>query len=428
MTERLALAHRDVSFVLLCQGKEQLCTSGNGSYEDVISAVFGVAFDKELVPVAGTYGVTKISGFVTRPQAGMKSSPNRFYFSINRRQVVSRSVQWAVREGYGTLLPKGMHPAAFLDLEIDPREVDVNVHPTKREVRLSREREVQNGVRDAVYCALHGTQVFAAQEASQMPWQPVASTAARAATLPLSVLGEAIVPYEWGIGLSRPETTVTQQLKTVAIRQTDKQLRRTERFEPQETTEFVPMVLGQIAGTYIIAKNEVGDLVVIDQHAAHERVMYDLLLTQQEKESVGQELLVPIQLQLTKKETAAIQDLLDVLAAAGYMLEPFGRDTWIVRTVPVVSDVLGSPAVIHEIIADALDKTAYSGGEGLLDRVLKTTACRAVVKGATPMTDEQMQRLLRQLMATQAPYTCPHGRPTTIVLSKERLAAMFLRT
>lgn len=420
MVERLALAHRDISFVLLYQGKERFRTYGNGSFGDVIAAVFGATFARELVPVAGTYGIVKVAGFVTRPGCEMKSTPSRFYLSINRRQITSRALQWAVREGYGTLLPKGMYPAAFLDLEIDPCEVDVNVHPTKKEVRLSREREVQTGVQDAVYCALHETRVFAAAAAEEP--KPV-----RAATLPPAVLGEAACPYERRSS-PKPAGGTPPQPSLPVLRQTDKQLRRTERFDPPETTEFVPVVLGQIADTYILARNESGDLVVVDQHAAHERVMYDLLLTRQEQRMPGQELLVPVQLKLTKKEAAAVPDMLPVLADAGYTLEPFGKDVWLMRTVPVVSDALGDPAVIHEILAQALDKSSSGGEESVLDRVLKTAACRAVVKGATPMTPEQMQRLLRQLMATRSPYTCPHGRPTTIVLTKERLAAMFLRT
>lgn len=418
MVERLALSHRTISFVLSYQGKERFRTHGNGNYEDVIAAVFGTAFVRELVPVNGTYGMVTVSGFITRPGCEMKSTPGRFYLSINHRQVASRSVQWAIREGYGTLLPKGMYPTAFLDLEIDPRDVDVNVHPTKKEVRLSHERDVQTGVQDAVHCALHETRVYAA--AARKP--EVSSR-----TLPLYVLGEAAVPYEWRTTPQKREA-ISSPPTAAALRQTDKQLRRTESFDQPETTEFVPDVLGQIADTYILARNETGDLVVVDQHAAHERVMYDLLLARQENGLSGQELLVPVQLHLTKKEAAAVPDLLPVLADAGYTLEPFGKDVWMVRTVPVVSASLGDPAVIHEIIAQVLDKTSSGGEESVLDSVLKTTACRSVVKGATSMTREQMQRLLRQLMATRSPYTCPHGRPTTIVLTKERLGAMFLRT
>lgn len=419
MVERIALAHRGVSFVLLFQGKERFRTYGNGRYLDVIAAVFDSSFAEDLVPVEGSFGMVKVSGFVTRPGAEMKSTPSRFYLSINCRQITSRSVQWAVRAGYGTLLPKGMYPAAFLDLVIDPREVDVNVHPTKKEVRLSCEREVLSGVQDAVYCALHKARVFA--PLLSVPG-PELSAPVVQPRLPISMVGEPLVSYERAAPPKKPECM------TAAMgRQTDRQLRRSESVAPPETSDFVPDVLGQIADTYILARSETGDLVIVDQHAAHERVMYDLLRSRQAAGVPGQELLVPVQLHLTKKEAAA-DGLRDVLLAAGYTLEPFGRDVWLVRTVPVVSAVLGDPQVVHAIIADALEDSRDGGVEGVLDRVLKTAACRAVVKGATPMTVEQMQRLLRQLMATTSPYTCPHGRPTTVVLTKERLAAMFLRT
>ncbi len=419
LVERVALAHRDVAFVLTFGGKERFRTYGNGRYHDVIAAVFGTGFAKDLVAVSGSYGPVKVEGFITKPGSEMKSTPSRFYLSINRRQIVSRPLQWAVREGYGTLLPKGMYPAAFLDITLDPREVDVNVHPTKREVRLSRERDVQTGVADAVYCALHQEPVFSAvpepEPERTLPEQ-----------LPVSLVGETKPSY-----LYRPAAAVSAAPSVSRVhRQTDLQLRRTERVPAPlspETDVDVPVVIGQIAETYILAKNATGDLVVIDQHAAHERVMYDQLLARQEASRPGQELLVPVQLRLTKREAAAMPDILSVLEQAGYVLEPFGKDVWMVRSVPVVSETLGDPNVIHEIIAAALDGSA-GGEEGVLDRVLKTTACRAVVKGNTPLTVEQMQRLVRQLMATRSPYTCPHGRPTTIVLTKERLAAMFLRT
>jgi DNA mismatch repair protein MutL len=405
MVERLTLSNRNVSFLLMYQGKERFRTFGTGSYPDVIAGVFGTGFTRELTPVFGTYGLVSVDGWITKPGSEMKTTQTRFYLSINSRQVTSRQLQWAIREGYGTLLPKGMYPAAFLDITIDPREVDVNVHPTKKEVRFSREREVMRSLQDAVYHALHEERVFSG------------SAEEKIMTLPAEIVGESVPVYS---------PVRVRNLPAAPFRQTEKQLRRTESDAPAETTSFVPEVLGQIGDTYIIAKNEAGDLIVVDQHAAHERIMYDQLVARSASADSGQELIVPIPITLSKKEIAVLPDLLDVLARAGYVLEPFGKDVWMVRSVPVVSSTLGNPEVIHAIISEALDGVGNT--DEVLDRVLKTAACRAVVKGNTPLNPEEMQRLLRQLMATKSPYTCPHGRPTTIVLSKSRLAGMFLRT
>ncbi len=407
MVERIALSNRHISFVLLYNGKERFQTFGTGSYPDVIAAVFGSSFSKELTPVSGSFGTVKIDGWITRPGSEMKTTQTRFYLSINGRQVTSRQLQWAIRAGYGTLLPKGMYPAAFLDVVLDPRDVDVNVHPTKREVRLSREREVMRFIQDAVYSSLHEERVFSTAPA---PIREIVVT-----TLPADIVGEPMPVYA-----GKRET------RQSPLKQTEKQLRRTETHDLLENDLFVPEVLGQIGDTYILAKNESGDLIVVDQHAAHERIMYDQLLARASSAESGQELIVPLPITLSKKEIAALPDLLDVLASAGYLLEPFGKDVWMVRSVPVVSSKLGDPDVIHAILEAALDGVGNT--DEVLDRVLKTAACRAVVKGNTPLTVEQMQRLLRQLMATKSPYTCPHGRPTTIVLSKSRLAGMFLRT
>ncbi|ABN07337.1 DNA mismatch repair protein MutL [Methanocorpusculum labreanum Z] len=411
MVERIALSNRNISFVLLYNGKERFQTFGTGSYPDVIAAVFGSTFSKELTPVSGSFGPVKIDGWITRPGSEMKTTQTRFYLSINGRQVTSRQLQWAIREGYGTLLPKGMYPAAFLDIVLDPRDVDVNVHPTKREVRLSREREVMRCVQDAVYTSLHEERVFSTAPMPTLARETIT-------TLPVEIVGEPVPVYA-----GKQEMHEARQ---APLKQTEKQLRRTESADLPETDLFVPEVLGQIGDTYILAKNESGDLIVVDQHAAHERIMYDQLLARSSSAEAGQELIVPQPITLSKKETAALPDLLDVLAAAGYLLEPFGKDVWMVRSVPVVSSTLGDPDTIHAILDAALDGVGNT--DEVLDRVLKTAACRAVVKGNTPLTIEQMQRLLRQLMATKSPYTCPHGRPTTIVLSKSRLAGMFLRT
>ncbi|HJJ29879.1 MAG TPA: DNA mismatch repair endonuclease MutL [Methanocorpusculum sp.] len=404
MVERIALSNRGISFTLLYNGKERFQTFGTGSFPDVIAGVFGSGFSRELTSVSGTYGPVTVEGWITRPGSEMKTTQTRFYLSINGRQVTSRQLQWAIREGYGTLLPKGMFPAAFLDIILDPRDVDVNVHPTKKEVRLSREREVMRSLQDAIYQSLHEERIFSPS--------PVKETTLQ---LPVEIVGES-VPYYAG----------NRTPRISPLKQTEKQLRRTEAGVLPETDMFVPEVLGQIGDTYILAKNESGDLIVVDQHAAHERIMYDQLVARSGSIQSGQELLVPMPITLTKKEIAALPDLMDVLEKAGYVLEPFGKDVWMVRSVPVVSSTLGDPEVIHAIISGALD--GIKNTDDVLDRVLKTAACRAVVKGNTPLTFEEMQRLLCQLMATRSPYTCPHGRPTTIVLSKSRLGTMFLRT
>lgn len=405
MVERLALSHKDIAFVLTYQGNERFRTYGSGDTLDVIAGIFGSSFSKELIAVSDTFSDIRVSGYVTKPGCRMKSTPTEFYLSVNSRQITSRSLQWAVREGFGTLLPVGMYPAAFLDIEIDPHDVDVNVHPTKKEVRFSRERDVMTSVQNAVYNALHDEDIFDSPK--------VEAPKEKIQTLD-SFVSEPALSY-----------TPSYSAPLKQSKRTEIQLRRTRSVEPAETDAYVPEVITQIDETYILAKNENGDLLIIDQHAAHERIMYDHLLEQ--KGTGGQELIVPLPIKLSRKESAAVSDMLDILSDAGYILEPFGDENWIVRAVPVVSSTLGSPEVIHEIIAQVMDDPSKDK-EGVLDRVLKTAACRAVVKGNTPMNFEQMSRLLRQLMATKSPYTCPHGRPTLIALTKARLDSMFLRT
>ena len=439
MVERIALAHRDVAFVLLYQGKERFRTYGTGSYPDAVAAVFGTTFARDLLPVEKTGGIANVHGWVSKPGCNMRPTPTRFYLTINGRQITSKSLQWAVREGYGTLLPKGMYPAAFLDITLDPREVDVNVHPTKREVRLSRERDVGSVVRDAVYTALHDDEIFSAslsvlaepkqqklfdedkkeEIAEKRAEEKVYAPAVEHMSSPKRSLHEAVMSY---LTPSAPAEPVRS-----AHRQTDIQLRRTETVTEEKTVVEVPEVLGQIGETYIACRNAKGELVIVDQHAAHERVMYDQLLKKVEEKKASQELLAPVTLTLSRAESARMPELSEILSQAGYVIEPFGQDVWAVRSVPVISSTLGDVKVIHEIIAETAGITEKNP-ERVLDRVVKTVACRAVVKGNTPLTKNQMERLLKQLSETDSPYTCPHGRPTALVFPKEKLASMFLRT
>ncbi|HJJ45942.1 MAG TPA: DNA mismatch repair endonuclease MutL, partial [Methanocorpusculum sp.] len=506
MVERIALSCRNTAIILLFNGKERFRTYGNGSYPDAVAAVFGTGFAKSLIQAEGSNHAASVSGWITKPGCEMRPTPSRFYLTINGRQITSRTLQWAVREGYGTLLPKGMYPAAFLDIKVDLREVDVNVHPTKREVRISREREVASAVQDAVYCALHDEKIFAqkkepdtqtklispALEAAfgkrdagdekkyirkhsaektylktetASPKENAGETKSSLAEKVYSVLNS---PYgqntveslvgdtdavsymhqNTGAAGSRPYTAPQLTPEPIYViqqdspapsystpRKTEQQLKRTGRIifgGKEDSAEIksafqIPEVLGQISGTYILAKDADGCLLIIDQHAAHERIMYDSLLKKAAEERAGQELITPVTLTLSRAEAAVLPTLLPALEKAGYGIEPFGQDVWAVRFVPAVSSKLGDPSVVHEIIAELCGDTEKNP-ERALDRVLKTAACRAVVKGNTVLTISQMEELLRQLSQTDSPYTCPHGRPTVITLTKEELEKMFLRT
>ncbi len=436
MVERISLAHLNTSFVLLYNGKERFRTYGKGSYPDAIDAVFGNAFTKDLVEVSATGKIASVSGWITKPGCEMRPTPSRFYLTINSRQITSRTLQWAVREGYGTLIPKGMYPAAFLDIMLDLRDVDVNVHPTKREVRISREHEVAMAVRDAVYTALHQKSVFPAED----PAKPVADAqrklqeeenpavaTADTRDIPAPKQGLQKLPLSAAVA---SVLSAASQFSTP--RKTEQQLKRTKYIlavEPAQVDDGakVPEVIGQIGGTYILAQNTSGDLLIIDQHAAHERILYDALLKKSAKHQAGQELLVPVPISFTRAEQAALPTLLPALEKAGYVIEPFGTDAWVVRSVPVISSKLGDPVAIHELIAEVAGDVEKNP-EHVFDRVLKTAACHAVVKGNTAMSVPQMQDLLRQLIRTNSPYTCPHGRPTVITLSRDKLKKMFLRT
>ncbi|HJJ55932.1 MAG TPA: DNA mismatch repair endonuclease MutL [Methanocorpusculum sp.] len=424
IVDRISLAHTNISIILQYQSKERYHTYGNGNYEDTISAIFGHQFVKNLISVNENQGLVKVSGYISRPGSDLRTTASQIYISVNQRQVTSKQIQKAIFEGYGTMLPKGMYPAIFLDLVIDPCDIDVNVHPAKKDVRFSKERDVMSCVRESIYSAIHTQDVI-----NNTPIQPdIHSKLDGYGVCIPKPTTDRLINSDFN---SNIRNTVSynrnSNINSVQSRRADIQLRRTDKTHSNNVI-YVPEILGQIADTYIICRNNSGELVIIDQHAAHERIMYDQLITQYEKQIPGQELITPIALNLSNKEKAILPDILPILSDAGYTIEPFGNDKWVVRTVPIISDTMGNPKIIHEIIATVLNESSHEDKENVLDRVLKTTACRSVVKGATPLNLSQMQRLVQQLLNTRSPYTCPHGRPTTIVISKQKLESIFLRS
>jgi DNA mismatch repair protein MutL len=336
---------------------------------------------------------------------------------INQRYVSSSIISGAVLQGYGTLLPKDRFPIAFLSLTIDPHLVDVNVHPAKKLVRLSHEKEIASSVTEAVNTILLQHDLIPGIVTPSQS-HPVASGGK---TGPDTVhVYDFCAPTPYGVS----ETTHAGTLVT------DRQLRQTELATgsvPLETRLPVMEVIGQFGGIYILATTETGDLVIIDQHAVHERVLYELVNARMSDDHCSQELIEPFILRRPVHEAAVLRDLIPALAQAGLILEEFGKETFLVRAIPVV---LGKPddmAIIDEMVHDLVSEgppVAVNNRE----RITRIIACRGAIKAGTVCTLEQCQRLIRQLRSAKNPFTCPHGRPTIVRFTRSDLDVMFKRT
>jgi len=411
--EAFAIANPGISFLFSSNGNERLSTEGSGDLFDTIVALFGSSHAEELIPLSVHDGPLNMKGYISKPSL---SRPNIYqvFLSINKRQVYARAVIDAIRAGYGTLLPENRYPVAFLDLDIDPSYIDVNVHPAKRIVHISRERDICAMVTAAVSRALKG--------ADLIPGIPVGFHPTRKSELPRAVSRR----YD-----HRPESAPRiAEPGHGALLLSDRRLRQSELPAGSSCgvdgiSEFV--YLGQYNGAYILAQGISGDLLLVDQHAAHERVLYEQVTALRDLGQEAQELLVPTILTLSPAESGTLREYLPLLMEKGFSVEEFGKDTYAVRMVPVILGKPGDGEMIRDIIGDLLTSQRKPGTDSG-EQLARTIACHGAVKAGTILTSDQCQRLLDQLSRTREPWTCPHGRPVMISFTRERLDVLFKRT
>ncbi|MDV2480527.1 DNA mismatch repair endonuclease MutL [Methanoculleus sp. Wushi-C6] len=409
VVENLSLAHGEVAFRVVHNGKERMATQRAAGLLAIIAGLYGADLARTLVPVEARLPFLRISGYVSRPLES-RGNPSQVFLSINGRSISSRPIAAAIREGYGTLLPKDRYPVAFLDLSLETDLVDVNVHPTKREVRLSREREILAAVTAAVEEALAGHDLVGERPAEPVQQHLAAPDETAPAPAPAPAAREAEAAYAAGH-------------REIAL--SDRQLRRTET-EGRENLLPAMEPVGQVAATYIVAEGADGTLYLVDQHAAHERILYDQVAEERDKAAGSQELIMPVVLSLPPKDSAALRDAIPLLADEGFTVEEFGRDTFAVRAVPAALGAVEDPEAVRETIAEILDGEPRTGPDRR-EAVTCIVACRGAVKAGARLTHDQQKRLLTQLARTKTPWTCPHGRPTVIAFDKRKLDGLFRR-
>ena len=408
-----ALAHPEVRFVLVVDGRTVLATDGSGSLENVLVGVFGAEAAAQMVPIqpaddlgdqAGPLRL-EVHGCVGLPTLTRSNRLGMLFF-VNRRWIESRPLGVAVEQAYHTLIMVGRYPVAVIHLELPPGSVDVNVHPTKREVRFSDERAVFNAVQAAVRRTL--AQHVPAQSVPSVSFSPLSPPAVQRRL----VLAD---PTR----VSRPVIRVEaeEKLHTDAS-PTPSSSASGERLLP------VLRVLGQLHGTYIIAEGPDG-LYLIDQHAAHERVLLEQLMVQYERAAVdAQVLLEPLVVELTSAQLAVLEDYQEELRQLGFQLEPFGGSAVAIRAVPAVMHRRSPNTTLLAI----LDELA-SGGRGTsrLEALAISTACHSAIRAGQELTLAEMRELVRQLEECTAPRACGHGRPTMLHLSQQELERQFAR-
>jgi len=413
-----ALAYPELRFHLTLDQRVAFQTSGDGNLHSVLVEVMGLETARQMIEISPQAPATSpqppapisVSGYVGMPSLH-RAQRDRLKFFVNRRWVNDRSLGAAVTQAYHTFLPVGRHPVAVINVTLDPADVDVNVHPTKSEVKFRDQRQVfsvvQKAVRSTVVSAApvphvgssfgHGRahdSVVSPEEAER--WRRLTPGSGRSATQ-LGFEAQRTLPDDEGTS-----------------------------FQPAADGLPLLRVVGQIAQTYVVAEGPDG-LYLVDQHAAHERVLYELMQADRVSAKVAsQQLLEPVAVELTPAQAAVLEAEAATLAEIGFDVEPFGGTTFRLRAVPDILLKTDPATALADILAE-LAEGAVPLSRQSDERLIVTVCKRAAIKAGQTLSMQEMQDLIHKLERCSAPRTCPHGRPTMLHLSAAQLAREFGR-
>ncbi|UTE75510.1 DNA mismatch repair endonuclease MutL [Rossellomorea sp. KS-H15a] len=447
VVNRIALAHPFVSIKLLHNGKSLLHTNGNGDVRQVLAAIYGVGIAKKMVPIEVESLDFKVKGFISLPEV-TRASRNYISTMINGRFIKNYALAKAIGEGYHTLLPIGRHPIVLLSIEMDPILVDVNVHPSKMEVRISKEAELNALVTEGIKRVFKGKELIPSGALSPKLAQPKSEQTYmnldHAAKRPEGRYGnsdsvrEPLLSKEEMVKLYEPQPPVIEAedsigsneepLQRYPVEEEESREQPIQDIDEEKETPRVPTLylVGQMHGTYIFAQNERG-LYIIDQHAAQERIKYEFY-----KEKVGQvakelqELLVPLTLEFSTDEYIKINESRSLLEEVGVFLEDFGYNSFIVRAHPQWFPKGEEQETIEDMIEQII-KMNKVDIKKLREEAAIMMSCKGSIKANHHLRNEDMQALLDELRRTSDPFTCPHGRPIIIHYSTYEMEKMFKR-
>ncbi|MCK4353743.1 MAG: DNA mismatch repair endonuclease MutL [Dehalococcoidia bacterium] len=377
-----ALGFPEAKFNLLLDKRPSLQTVGNGDLRDVVNQIYGLEVAQRMLEVKAGDTFGRVSGLVSPPSLN-RSNRSRISLFVNRRWVYCPLLMRATEEAYHGLLMDGKHPMAVINISLPAEEVDVNIHPTKAQVKFRHEQAVFAIAEEAVKRALAKA--------------PIAKPRA----------------------MSFPATSWAQQGFWM-IREK----------EPISITALpapglpVLRVVGQIANTYIVAEGPDG-LYIIDQHAAHERILYERILAQWLKREIEiQGLLQTITIELSPREEEVLGINKELLTQFGFTIEPFGDRSYLIRAVPVLVAKTNVIEVVSTLLGSLTSRDSPTLWE---EKITQSLACHSAIKAGQQLRDEEMRELIRQLEQAKQPRTCPHGRPTMIHLSSHQLEKEFGR-
>lgn len=467
---KLALSRPDIEFHFINNNKVSVITPGNGNLFDTIGAIYGANVMDSLLALSLDGEDVKISGFITKPSM-LKSSRSWQTYIVNSRIIQNRAIAKAIDNAYRSLIPKSGFPLAVLHIEVPQRTIDVNVHPQKSEMKFEDESHIFKAVYKAVLDAIRPSgqnlnEVAAVVEKPQAQYvmEPMHFVPASAPIAPVSIpAAERVRKAGTDFGRSSAPQTIYEAVRRPAgssglsFTEAQAELRKERAIhewsgktvEPAATpadaqtdlaagivaesaaaegilaSEGSIIPIGQVDLTYIIAQDLKG-LYIVDQHAAHERILFDKLSAMADG-IPSQQLLVHQLLSFDEKESGLVEENKDLFAKLGFQMEACGDKEYRLMEVPADVPLSEAEDIIREILT-ALGEMHETTAREIRQACLATTACRAAIKAGEELNLRQMEILLEELSHTAFPYTCPHGRPTILKFSTEDLAKMFKRT
>lgn len=461
VVQQQALAHPEISFRFLKDGQEQLHTDGQGDRMAAIYAIYGRELANNMLPVDGSWEKLRVRGFVTKPTATRGNRAWQSFF-VNNRYIKSRLLSAALEEAYRNQIMVGRFPACVLEIDMPVQAVDVNVHPAKTEVKFLSEREVFDAVHYAVLSTLSRAagrpewktpekkQESAPQPQSQpkavqppkpgfyqtmqaseyrrqAAQQPVQKPAQPVLASPVQLPRSEPVPAQQSFTLQKPEVRPEPKPEPkIEVRPEPKPepVKEPEAQQALSVPEEPFRIIGEALHTYIIV--EQGEAVLfLDKHAAHERIRFEAL-KKEDHPIMAQLLLAPVSAELSREEAAAVLENRALLERCGFETEDFGGGDVLIRQIPSDVDVEDAKALLQELAGDLLAGKTLDP-DSLRDNLLHTIACKSAIKAGWQTSDEELRRLVQEVLSRDDIKYCPHGRPVCVTLTKRQLEKQFKR-
>lgn len=399
-----ALARPDIYFKLIHDRRELINIGPSHNLLKRITSLFGEQISNNLLPIEGGNDLLNIYGFISKPEETRANRNSQLIF-INKRCTHNKSISHSIYEAYHTLVPRGRFPVVFIFIDTPPAAIDVNIHPTKDEVKFFKENIVHTLVKEAVKQALSSSDL--SHGLFSLEHEKVTETEQE------HEIKEAIGKY---IAKQKiPEFDFLRAKKTGS--------HKTEKQKFEISSKYI-----QVFETYIVTQFN-GHVVIIDQHAAHERIVYERLTRAHSLSKVeSQGLLITLTLDLNHRQTVVFEKYLDYFKSLGFQIEPFGKNTFSIRSIPAILKNANITQVISDVLDELIESEKAKTIRDLTEEIIKLIACHSSIRAGARLKEEEIKSLLRQLSSSENKYTCPHGRPTMIKLSKCELEKKFKRT